>query len=107
MRSCLCLCAKVHFGAAFYPLNLEHIAVACSSDFPLPNGSILLPARPKHALKYFRSVKTLVVRAPIAVLEVSITTYFGRETYGKTFINKTARGAVSICWSPVKKQMVL
>ena len=25
-----------HFGADFHPLNLEHIAVACNSGFPLP-----------------------------------------------------------------------
>ena len=27
---------EAHFRADFYPLNLERIAVACSSDFPLP-----------------------------------------------------------------------
>ena len=41
---------EAHFGADFYPLNLERIAVACSSGFPLPDSSGLLPARPTHAL---------------------------------------------------------
>ena len=27
---------EAHFGADFYPLNLERIAVACNSSFPLP-----------------------------------------------------------------------
>ena len=27
---------EAHFGADFYPLNLERIAVACNSGFPLP-----------------------------------------------------------------------
>ena len=35
----------------FYPLNLERIAVACNSGFPLPDNSGLLPARPTHALR--------------------------------------------------------
>ena len=39
----------------FYPLNLERIAVACSSGFPLPASSRLLLARPTHALQCSRS----------------------------------------------------
>ena len=35
---------EAHFGADFYPLNLERIDVACNSGFPLP-------ARPPHALQ--------------------------------------------------------
>ena len=54
----------------FYPLNLERIAVACSSGFPLPASSRLLTARPTHAVRCSRSFKTLVIRAPIAVLQV-------------------------------------
>ena len=46
LRTCyVCLV----FG--FYPLNLERIAVACSSGFPFPASSGLLPARPTHALR--------------------------------------------------------
>ena len=55
----------------FYPLNLERVVAAYSSGFPLPARSRLLPARPTHALLCSRSFKTLVVPAPIAVLEVS------------------------------------
>ena len=40
---------EAHFGADFYPLNLERIAIACNSGFPLPASSGLLPARPTHA----------------------------------------------------------
>ena len=39
---------EAHFGADFYPLNLEHIAVACNSGFPLPDSSGLLAARSTH-----------------------------------------------------------
>ena len=42
---------EAHFGAAFFPLNLECIAVACNSSFPLPASSGLLPSRPSHALR--------------------------------------------------------
>ena len=59
---------EAHFGANFYPLNLERIAVACNSGFPLLASSRLLPAKPTHALRCSRSFKTLVVRAPDAVL---------------------------------------
>ena len=42
---------EVHFGADFYPLNLERIAVACSSGSPLPDSYGLLPSsRPTYAL---------------------------------------------------------
>ena len=37
--------------ADFCPINLERIAVACNSSFPLPARSVLLPARPTHALR--------------------------------------------------------
>ena len=45
------LCPEAHFGANFYPLNLERIDVACNAGFPLPASSGLLPARPTHALR--------------------------------------------------------
>ena len=62
------------FHLPYNPLNLERIAVACNSGFPLPASSGLLPARPTHALRCSRSFKKLVVRAPITVLEVSTPT---------------------------------
>ena len=42
---------EAHFGADFYTLNLERIAVACNSGFPLPDSSGLLPARQTQALR--------------------------------------------------------
>ena len=42
---------EAHFGADFYLLNLECIAVACNPGVPLPDSSGLLPARPTHALR--------------------------------------------------------
>ena len=59
---------EAHFGADFYPLNLERIAVACNSGFPLPASSRLMPARPTHALRCCRYFKKLVVRAVFAGL---------------------------------------
>ena len=42
---------EAHFGADFYPLNLECIiAVVCNSGFQLSASSGLLPARSTHAL---------------------------------------------------------
>ena len=48
-----------------------YFAVAFCYGFPLPTSSRLLPARPTLELRFPGSFKKLVVRAPIAVLEVS------------------------------------
>ena len=55
----------------YYLLNPERIAVACNFSFPLPVSSRLLLSRPTRVLRCSRYFKTLIVRAPIAVLEVS------------------------------------
>ena len=65
----------MHFGADLYPLSLEHISVACTSGFSLPNSSRSLSARPTHALRCFRYFKARVVWAPNAGLEVSTPTF--------------------------------
>ena len=93
--------------------SLERIAVACSSGFSLPISSRSFPARPTHALRCSRSVKTLVVWAPFAGLEVSTPTIltsiltgptlrrscFGISTSGNNhFGNKSTWSASWLAW---------